>query len=83
VSEHIYTELANTFDDAYFRRRLSDVERATFLSALRQEAVTAPITVQVQGIATHPEDDLILATAVSAQAEYLVTGDSKLQELGE
>ena len=39
-------------------------------------------TVRTSGVATHPEDDQILATAVSAQAEYLVTGDKKLQQLG-
>jgi predicted nucleic acid-binding protein len=36
----------------------------------------------VAGIATHPEDDLIVATALSAKADYLVTGDRKLLELG-
>jgi predicted nucleic acid-binding protein len=36
----------------------------------------------VQGVASHPEDDLILATAVSAQADYLVTGDRQLLALG-
>ncbi len=82
LSEHIHTELAHTFDDPYFQRRLSDAERVNFLVALRQEAVTVPNTVTVQGVATHPEDDLILATAVSAQADYLVPGDSKLQALG-
>ena len=82
LSEHIHTELANTFTDPYFRRRLSDGERANFLAGLRREAVTVPITGTVQGVATHPEDDLILATAVSAQADYLVTGDNKLQAVG-
>jgi hypothetical protein len=33
-------------------------------------------------VATHPEDDLILATALSGAADYLITGDSKLQKLG-
>ncbi len=33
-------------------------------------------------MATHPEDDLVLATAVSAAADYLVTGDKQLQRLG-
>ncbi len=41
-----------------------------------------PITVTVQGVASHPEDDLILATAVSARADYLVTGDRQLLALG-
>ena len=49
---------------------------------LEQEASLTPITRQVQGIATHPEDDQILATAISATADYLVTGDDKLQKLG-
>ena len=44
--------------------------------------VLVPITVSVQGVASHPEDDLILATAVSAQADYLVTGDGQLLALG-
>jgi predicted nucleic acid-binding protein len=41
-------------------------------------AITSPVS----GVATHPEDDLILAAAVSAQADYLVTGDARLQALG-
>jgi predicted nucleic acid-binding protein len=36
----------------------------------------------VTGVASHPEDDPILATAVSASADYLVTGDRQLQRLG-
>ena len=30
------------------------------------------------GVATHPEDDLILSAAASANADYLVTGDAGL-----
>ena len=36
----------------------------------------------MSGVATHPEDDLVLATAVSAQADYLVTRDRQLLKLG-
>jgi predicted nucleic acid-binding protein len=49
---------------------------------LRKRAIVSPITASVHGIATHPEDDMILATAVSGHADYLVTGDSKLERLG-
>jgi predicted nucleic acid-binding protein len=52
------------------------------MSLLRSETTVTPITTPVHGIATHPEDDVILATAVSAKADYLVTGDSKLQQVG-
>ncbi len=42
------------------------------------------ITETVHNIATHIEDDLILATAVSAKADYLVTGDGPLlQKVGD
>jgi predicted nucleic acid-binding protein len=34
------------------------------------------------GIATHPEDDVIVATAVLGNAELLVTGDRQLLKLG-
>jgi predicted nucleic acid-binding protein len=36
----------------------------------------------VRGVATHPEDDVVLATGVSAGADFLVTGDRKLLQLG-
>jgi predicted nucleic acid-binding protein len=48
----------------------------------RQEAIIVPITVDIHGIASHPEDDLVLATAISASADYLVTGDALLLSLG-
>ena len=47
--------------------------------ALRQAIIT-PLTVSVSHIATHPEDDLVLATALSGNAQFLVTGDYKLVE---
>ncbi|MBM2826259.1 MAG: twitching motility protein PilT [Dehalococcoidia bacterium] len=82
VSEHILSELARTFSQPWFRRRLSPDQVAADLALLRRQTTVTPITTQVHGVATHPEDDLVLATALSAEAEYLVTGDSKLQKLG-
>jgi len=58
----------------------ADVDRMREL--LERETFVSRISAQVQGVATHPEDDLIVATAVSAQADYLVTGDLQLQRLG-
>ena len=81
-SEHIISELAKTVDEPYFARRLSVPERTEALAALWQEARFVTITVEVNGVATHPEDDVVLATAVSGNADYLVTGDLKLQKLG-
>jgi putative PIN family toxin of toxin-antitoxin system len=71
-----------SFQKPYFRRYLSAAQSSRFLKLLRKRATVSQITVSVHGIATHPEDDLILATAVSAKADYLVTGDTKLQHVG-
>jgi putative PIN family toxin of toxin-antitoxin system len=80
VSEHTLTELADTFSDPYFTRRLSPSSVVAALESLRRDAVVQPIVTEVSGIASHPEDDLVLATAVSAGAPYLVTGDRRLLE---
>lgn len=81
VSDHILTELARTFDEPYFSKRLTPTQRANNVALVREEAVLIFINVDVHGIATHPEDDPVLATAVSGHAQYLVTGDTKLQKL--
>jgi uncharacterized protein len=79
VSEPIIAELERTFEKPYFKARLSTRQQMESLGLLRRRATLAPITAQVSGVATHPEDDLILAIAVSAQAEYLVTGDERFR----
>lgn len=82
ISEHILAELARTFQAPYFQARLTPMQRTNNLTLVRDEAIFTSITVEIAGVATHPEDDLVLATAVSAHADYLVTGDTKLQKLG-
>ncbi len=37
---------------------------------------------RITGVATHPEDDQILAAALDAEVDYLVTGDKKLLAIG-
>ncbi len=81
VSQHVVDEVERTLRKPYFASRLGPVEVATFLSTLHTALMT-PIAAQTTGVATHPEDDLVLATALSANADYLVTGDLKLQALG-
>jgi putative PIN family toxin of toxin-antitoxin system len=82
TSEYILTELARTLQTPYFRKRLSSQQITSAMRLLRRRTTITPLTTIVHGVATHPEDDVILATAVSAKADYLVTGDTKLQRLG-
>jgi uncharacterized protein len=82
VSVEILTELLDTFRDPYFRRQLTLEQIHAAQLLLQEEAIWTPLTARMSGVATHPEDDQILAAAVSGQAEYLVTGDKQLQQLG-
>ncbi len=82
VSDPILTELSRTLAKPYFRHRLTAQQLRRAQRLLRRRAALVDITTVVTGVATHAEDDLILATAVSARAQYLVTGDHQLRFLG-
>lgn len=82
TSEHILTELARTFSKPYFAQHIFPKQAQASLALVRARAAITPLTETVRGVATQPEDDLVLATALSGQAGHLVTGDRKLQQLG-
>lgn len=82
LSEHILEELAETWRDPYWQARFSPTDSSAAIALLRSDAIVTAVTVEVAGVATHPEDDLILATAVAGAATYLVTGDRKLRAVG-
>jgi uncharacterized protein len=80
LSEAILTELSRTLSQPYFSARLTAAQIEATVNLFRSEATIVPSIITVTGVATHPEDDLILATALSGRAHYLVTRDEKLQE---
>lgn len=82
VSAEILSELQHTFEDPYFSRRLTSEQIDAARHLLLSQATLAMLTVEVSGMATHSEDDRVLAAAVSSQVDYLVTGDRQLQRLG-
>jgi putative PIN family toxin of toxin-antitoxin system len=82
VSHPILAELMRTLTNPYFASRISPAEIEAIFTRLRSDARLQPITAHPSGIASHAEDDRILATALRAQAEYLVTGDKRLLDLG-
>jgi uncharacterized protein len=81
MSQYLITELTRALAKPYFVATTTPADRAFILAELRVQAVWTGITTLVSGVATHPEDDLVLATATSANADYLVTGDKPLQGL--
>ena len=81
ISDHILANLRRALTKTYFQRRLTAAESSAFIALLRQEATLSPIVAPVHGVAPDAEDDLVLVTAISGQADYLVTGDAAFQDL--
>lgn len=83
TSEWIIGEVVRALNRDRIQRkyqvRARDVARVR--TYLERQVLMTPLTREVHGVASHPEDDLILATADSADADYLVTGDRQLQGL--
>src|SRR3954465_5649797 len=79
ISEYILVELRRTLATQYYAARIRPAAASQYIQFLIGLGTTVPITMSVTGVATHPEDDPILATALSAQADYLVTGDLRLK----
>jgi putative PIN family toxin of toxin-antitoxin system len=82
ASAHILDELTRTLAKPYFADRFTPHQVAQAQRTLRRRGEWVAITAAISGVATHPADDLVLAAAVSAAADYLVTGDRQLQRLG-
>lgn len=82
VSEVILIELRRTLANPYYATRIGEATADIYVQFVVRLSSVVKLTVPVHGIATHPEDDPILATAVSGRTDYLVTGDQPLRGLG-
>lgn len=80
VTPMILAELCRTFTDPYFQRRMTLAQMNDTLDLLVTLTVARP-TYVIAGVATHPEDDQVLAELVSAAVDYFVTGDKQLLKL--
>lgn len=81
LSDHLLQEFARTLSDPYYVRRFSPIEGALTLALLSARAHITGLTVPVNSVATHPEDDLVLSTALSGNASILCTRDKQLLRL--
>lgn len=81
LSEAILKEAKVALSKTYFGNRLNEQYVADMLVKVRKTATETEPMAGMDGVATHWQDDLVLATALSGQADYLVTGDRELLEL--
>lgn len=81
-SEQVLDEVERALARPFFARRVAPADRADYIALLRSELLVVAPRTKVRGVATHPEDDLVLAAALDGAARYLVTGDQGLRRLG-
>ena len=82
LSEHILNGLIRAWQKPYFQQRLPPGVVQQALTLLRNDALIVAPSVNVRGVGEDEEDDLVLSTALSGSAEFLVTGDRHLQQIG-
>ena len=66
----------------YDRLPFTEAEREQYPTLIREEATVVDPTQSVQVIDDDPDDDLFLEIALEAEAEYIVSGDPHLTDLG-
>lgn len=81
TSEPFINELSRTLDKPHFTSRLTQKQIQQFINLVKEYATIVPITTPIPKVATHPEDDIVLATAESGNVSYIVTGDYGIQGL--
>ena len=81
-SAPIFEELERTLAKPYFTQHFGPTDARQALNFVSEGAYFVSELPAVQGVATAPADDLILATAIAGEANHLVTGDGQLRDLG-
>lgn len=82
TSKELLIEVERTLTKSYFVERIPAVDIEAGVGWLRSRAQIVTITDPLVGVASHPEDDLVITAAVLAGCDYLVTGDTMLLRLG-
>ncbi len=62
---------------------LTDRDIEAYLLLLSRYAIMVPGKVEVDVVAADPDDNLIISCALEAEADYIVSGDHHLLDLGE
>jgi putative PIN family toxin of toxin-antitoxin system len=81
LSRQMLVELAEVLSRDKFAIKSSQVDR--FLSGLMRKSKIVVTTSRFKVITQDPNDDVVLNTAYSGKAEYIVTGDKHLLDLKE
>jgi putative PIN family toxin of toxin-antitoxin system len=81
LSAWIIDEIERTLEEPVFVRRLGPERVRELLAIVYAKCEVHDLTVSVSGVAPDPDDDPIIAAALSGDAAYIVTGDRALRSI--
>lgn len=77
------SELSMTLALPWFAARVDPAARELTIGRIHTLAEMVTPVIQLTGVTSHWQDDLVLAAAVPGNAGYLVTGDARFRAVGE
>ena len=81
VSEKLLNELDSVLQRAKFRQYLTTSEAKRYVDLFRRWAELAADAEFGEAVSADPKDDYLVALALSARADFLVSGDRHLTEI--
>ncbi len=82
TSDHVLSEFRRATAKSYFLKRTTPAFINSIINLIEKRAEIVEVIPPVPQVATHWQDDLVLAAAKVGAADYLVTGDNELLALG-
>lgn len=84
LTEEVLAETAEVLGRKHIRKRypVTDADVKAYLRSLRAVGTVLEVALQVDVITRDPEDNRFLALAQAGGADYIVSGDPHLTELG-
>ncbi|MGI0047758.1 MAG: putative toxin-antitoxin system toxin component, PIN family [Nitrosotalea sp.] len=83
LSDKIRSEFLAVISRKKFQRYLTDKDMVDFIKVLDSTARFVRPARGIRVIEEDPDDNLILATAIGGKADYIVSGDRHMLDLGE
>jgi len=79
LSSQMLAELADVLSRDKFNIASAQIDR--FISVLVRQAIVVPVISKLKIVLEDPDDDIILNTALSSEADYIVSGDAHLLKI--
>lgn len=83
VSPHLLEELTDVLLRPKFRNWASERDAVLFVETIRLAAIGHPDPEHVPSVSADPKDDYLLALAIAAHADVIVSGDRDLLSLSD